>query len=282
MTDDIPAPHQDATALPEIDTTVPHSARVWNYWLGGKDNYAVDREVGDQVLEMFPAMPTIARQGRAFLVRAVTYLAGQAGIRQFLDIGTGMPTHNNTHEVAQSVAPESRIVYVDNDPLVLAHANALLVGTPEGTTDYIHADLREPEAVIEAARTRLDFTQPIGLMLMGVLGHLPGDEPHRIVRRLVEALPAGSCLAQWDGTDTDPAGNEAMRWYNETAPLPYHPRSPGEIASFYDGLEVVEPGIVPCPQWRPEPTDIGVSGGPDKSETCCGVGRKPDASARAH
>ncbi len=173
MTDASPLPGQQPQA-PTIDMTVPHSARIWNYWLGGKDNYPVDRAAGDQYREVFPGVIDVARASRQFLTRAVRYLAGEAGVRQFLDIGTGLPTVDNTHEVAQRVAPESRIVYVDNDPLVLTHARALLTSTPQGVTDYIDADLREPDKILEAAAKTLDFTQPIALMLMGIMGHI-GD-----------------------------------------------------------------------------------------------------------
>src|SRR5262244_2815320 len=171
----------------KLDTTVSHSARIWNYWLGGKDNYAVDREAGDKVAAMLPSIVAQARADRAFLGRAIRYLAGEEGIRQFLDIGTGMPTSDNTHEVAQRVAPESRIVYVDNDPLVLAHARALLVSTAQGATDCIDADVREPDKILEHTAQTLDLTQPTALMLLGILGHVPDDdEAYSIVRRLMD------------------------------------------------------------------------------------------------
>ena len=174
-----------------IDTSVPHSARIWNYWLGGKDNYPVDREAGDRYVEIFPGIIDLARHSRAFLTRTVRFLAGEAGIRQFLDIGTGLPTVDNTHQVAQRVAPESRIVYVDNDPLVLAHARALLTSTPEGACAYIDADLREPEKILDKAAETLDFSRPIGLMLMGILGHIEDyDEARSIVSRLLDRLPS--------------------------------------------------------------------------------------------
>ncbi|MDA0564442.1 SAM-dependent methyltransferase [Streptomonospora sp. S1-112] len=256
-----------------IDTSVPHSARVWNYWLGGKDNYAADREAGDQFRQTWPQVATFARQGRGFLKRAVGYLAAEAGVRQFLDLGTGMPTAENTHEVAQSHAPDAEIVYVDNDPLVLAHAHALLVGTPEGRTDYIHADIREPEAIIAMARERLDFERPIALILMGVLGHVEADKVPGIVRTLVDALPSGSHLALWDGTDTDAEVLAALEEYNQNAPLAYRHRDPKWIAALFDGLEVVEPGLVPCPQWRPSgPTTASGWANPP---SLAGVGRKP-------
>jgi hypothetical protein len=242
---------------PKVDPTVSHSARIWNYWLGGKDNFQVDREIGDQFRELFPDIVDIARGSREFLTRAVTFLAGEAGIRQFLDIGTGLPTVNNTHEVAQRVAPESRIVYVDNDPMVLAHARALLVGTPQGVTEYLDADLHEPEKILAAAtRTTLDFSQPVALMLMNILGHVPDlDEARSIVTRLTAELPSGSYLVMADGTNVV-RGEEferAIAIWNASGSLPYHLRSPEQISTLLDGLEVIEPGLVSCPLWRPDP-----------------------------
>src|SRR5699024_6937962 len=174
---------EDLMSETPIDTSNAHTARVWNYWLGGKDNYPADREVGDKLRKLFPGVVEAALGDREFLRRVVTHLVEEKGVRQFLDIGTGMPTANNTHEVAQAVAPESRVVYVDNDPLVLTHARALLVGTEEGATDYIDADLRDPDKIIERATQTLDLDQPVGLMLMGILGHIPGDEVRPVVRR---------------------------------------------------------------------------------------------------
>ena len=201
VTDSSPTPGQ-GTEPPEIDTSVPHSARVWNYWLGGKDNFPVDRAAGDQFREIFPEIVDAARASRGFLTQAVRYLAGEAGIRQFLDVGTGLPTVDNTHEVAQRVAPDSRIVYVDNDPLVLVHARALLTSTPQGVTDYIDADLRDPDKILEAAANTLDFAQPVALILMGIVGHVSDyDEARSIVTRLLDALPSGSYLALDDGTN---------------------------------------------------------------------------------
>lgn len=238
---------------PAIDTTVPHSARVWNYWLGGKDNYPVDREVGDQFLETFPGIAQMARASRAFQERAVRHLTSEVGIRQFLDVGTGLPTVNNTHEVAQSVVPEARIVYVDNDPLVLTHARALLTSTPEGRTQYLHADLYEPEAILEQAGELLDFDQPISLMLLGVLGHVQEhEEAVSIVRRLLAGLPPGSHLTISEGSNVHSEENVAAQdEYNESGAVPYIPRSPEQIGGYLEGLELLEPGLVPVTRWRP-------------------------------
>jgi len=260
-------------ALGKIDTSVPHSARIWNYWVGGKDNYEVDREAGDQVMKVFPGIVDDARHTRAFLARAVRYLTGEAGVRQFLDIGTGLPTADNTHEVAQRVSPESRIVYVDNDPLVLVHAQALLTSRPEGACDYIDADVRASDRILAGAAKTLDFSRPIGLMMLGILGNVPDyDEALEALERLLDALPSGSYLVVNDGTTTNVERNEAVRQYNENSgsPHPYTNRSPGQIAAYFSGLTLVEPGVVPTSQWRPEPnpwptTDVAV---------LCGVGRK--------
>jgi hypothetical protein len=258
---------------PEVNTNVPQTARIWNYWLGGKDNFDVDRQVGDQILQAFPAIVENARASRAFLVRAVRYLAGEAGIRQFLDIGTGLPTANNTHQVAQAVAPECRIVYVDNDPIVLTHARALLTSTSEGATAYLDADLRDPATILQQAARTLDFTQPIAIMLMGILGHIADDDQARsIVKRLVGGVPAGSYLTMNDGTDTSQEVVEAARIWNQSANPTYHLRSPDRIARFFDGLELVEPGVVSPPRWHPEPSGSGL---PTEIDSACGVGRKP-------
>ena len=239
---------------PAIDTSVPHSARVWNYWLGGKDNYPVDREAGDAFLEIFPGMAQGARASRAFLGRTVRYLAGEAGLRQFLDVGTGLPTADNTHEVAQAVAPNSRIVYVDNDPMVLTHARALMTGSPEGTTDYVHADLHEPEKILEHAAQLLDLDRPVGLMLMGILGHVEDhDRAQKIVQHLMGALAPGSHLVINDGTNVHSKANvEAHQQYNEGGGVPHIQRSPEEIGRFFEGLELVEPGLVSVTRWRYE------------------------------
>ncbi|WP_150255544.1 SAM-dependent methyltransferase [Nocardiopsis deserti] len=260
------------TDTPPIDTTVAHSARVWNYWLGGKDNYPADREVGDYVLQAYPEMVTAARADREFLIRAVTHLAREEGVRQFLDVGTGLPTHNNTHEVAQAAAPDARVVYVDNDPLVLTHARALLVGEGVGDVHYVDANLHEPEEVLKAAAAHLDFDRPIALTILGTMGHTPDNaRAYATVRAYVDALPPGSFLAMCDGTNTSEPMIEASRRWNETAPLPYHLRSPEEIAGFFDGLDLLEPGVVSAPFWRSDATEVGEIVAADQY---CGVARK--------
>jgi hypothetical protein len=252
---------------------VAHTARVWNYWLGGKDNFEVDRQTGDQTVAVFPQIRDNALAQRAFLVRAVRYLAGEVGVRQFLDIGTGLPTANNTHEVAQSVAPESRIVYVDNDPLVLVHARALLTSDPLGATDYIDADLGDPDTILTEARRTLDLGQPVALMLLGILAHLPTyDEACAIVRRLLAALSPGSYLVVCDGVNTNEVAVEGIARFNKYANVPYELRSPEQIAGYFDGLEVVPPGVVAMQEWRPDLGDIGSTSGLDGR---VGVGRKP-------
>jgi hypothetical protein len=241
--------------------------------LGGKDNYPADRQVGEMIVSMFPDIALLARLQRRFLSRAVRFLAGPASIRQFLDIGTGLPTVDNTHEVAQRVAPESRIVYVDNDPLVLVHAQALLTSTPEGACDYIEADVRDPDLILEKAARTLDFTRPVALTLLGIMGQIPdSDDPWGIVRRLLDALPEGSYLALSDGTNTNPALNHAIETYNANSASSYHLRSPEAIARYFEGLEVLEPGVVPTSAWRPDDYDIGST--PTQVDALCGVARK--------
>ncbi|HEV8651953.1 MAG TPA: SAM-dependent methyltransferase [Actinomycetes bacterium] len=272
MTDSSSIPSQQPV---EINTSVAHSARVWNYFLGGKDNFPADREAGDLALALMPSLVEAARADREFLVRAVRYLAGEAGIRQFLDIGTGLPTANNTHEVAQAVAPECRIVYVDNDPIVLAHARALLTSAPQGATDYIHADLREPDKILRAAARTLDFDQPIALMLLGIVNFIiDDDEAHAIVNRLLDTLPPGSYLAMTHPTKEvhGEAVEEAMRRWNESGAAPITARSRHELAAFFDRLELLEPGVVSSSQWRPDPANSGVIA---EVAEYCAVGRKP-------
>ncbi|MEO3787495.1 SAM-dependent methyltransferase [Actinocorallia sp. B10E7] len=256
-----------------IDTSVPHSARIWNYWLGGKDNFPVDQQAGDEYVQVFPGIIDLARHSRAFLTRAVRHLAAQEGIRQFLDVGTGLPTFDNTHEVAQRVAPDARIVYVDNDPLVLLHARALLTSTPEGVTAYVDADLHDPPAILEKAAETLDLSKPVALMLMGIMGHVSDDaEIKEIIRRLLDGLPSGSFLVLYDGTATDESFTEAQEGYDETGAVPYRLRRPEQIIGFFEGLELLDPGVVPVTLWRPEPSPFDP--GPP-AHAYGGVGRKP-------
>ncbi|MFE0130887.1 SAM-dependent methyltransferase [Streptomyces sp. NPDC059037] len=266
MTD--PATTPGSAAQQQIDTSVPHSARIWNYWLGGKDNYAVDEAAGDAYSAVFPGIVTVARSSRAFLRRNITYLVDDAGIRQFLDIGTGLPTGDNTHEVAQRLAPETRIVYVDHDPMVLAHARALLTSTPEGATAYVDADLSDPDRILAAAAKTLDLTRPTGLILSNILGHVADyDQARSIVARLMEGLPSGSYLSVNDGSrGTDADYEQAQDAYNETGAVPYFLRPVDEITAFFDGLELLDPGVVSVPLWRPDGTaaalePIGEHGG---------------------
>ncbi len=259
-------------SMTEIDTSVPHSARIWNYWLGGKDNYPVDEAAGDAYTAVFPGIVTIARSSRAFLGRSITHLVEEAGIRQFLDVGTGLPTVDNTHEVAQRLAPESKIVYVDNDPLVLAHARALLTSSPEGTTAYEDLSLYEPERILEAAARTLDLSRPTALILSGILGHVDGyDRARDLVRAFLDGLPSGSYLSLNEGSrGTDPVYEQAQDAYNETGAVPYFLRPVDQIEGYFEGLDLVDPGVVSVPLWHPAPgadtTPIGQHGG---------LGRKP-------
>jgi hypothetical protein len=257
----------------EIDTAVPQSARIWNYWLGGKDNYAVDRAAGDEVLARIPDIADGARAERAFLMRVVRFLVQEAGIRQFLDVGTGLPTENNTHEVAQAADPTCRIVYVDNDPLVMAHARALLVGSPEGATDYIEADLRDPDTILAVAERTLDLGLPVGLMLLGVVNHIMDDgEAYGSVARLVAGLPAGSHLVLTHST-AEIHGEpmlEVMRETTARGGTPIRARTRAEIERFFDGMELLEPGVVSCSRWRPA---VSGAGRPAEVYLFGGVGR---------
>ncbi|WP_329520615.1 SAM-dependent methyltransferase [Spirillospora sp. NBC_01491] len=258
---------------PGIDTTVPHSARIWNHWLGGKDNYPVDREAGDRFLEVYPGMVDVARSARHFLARTVRHLAEEENIRQFLDVGTGLPTVDNTHEVAQRVAPGSRIVYVDNDPLVLVHARALLTSAPEGATAYVAADARDPDAIVRHAAGLLDLDRPVALMMLGIMGHIPdAQDPWSLARRLLDALPPGSHLVLSDGADVSRERAVAHDRYAESGGVPYHLCSPARIGRFFDGLELLDPGVVPVSLWRPEPGPFGT---PEVVTTYGAVARKP-------
>ncbi|MBA9005323.1 SAM-dependent methyltransferase [Thermomonospora cellulosilytica] len=241
----------------QLQFDMPHAARIWNYWMGGKDNYEADRAAGDAVAAVYPEIVVMARQSRRFLIRAVRFLAAEAGVRQFLDVGTGLPTMQNTHEVAQQVAPESRIVYVDNDPLVLVHARALLANTTsEGLTTYVHADYHDPERILAGAEKVLDFDRPVAVMFMGVLGYEPDLEVVRsIVGRVMDATAPGSHLVLWDGTDTSPAVVEGADKLVQSGGVPYILRSPDALARCFEGLEMVEPGLVPITRWRPDDPD---------------------------
>jgi len=259
-------------SAPRIDTSRANVARAWNYMVGGKDNFEADREAARQLIEVAPVIRIAAPASRAFLRRVVRYLAGEAGIRQFLDVGTGLPTANNTHEVAQGVAPESRIVYVDNDPLVLVHARALLTSSPEGITHYLDVNMGDPEMVLRKAAMWLDLTQPVALTLMGVLGHVTDyAEARSIVAGLIDGLPAGSYLAINDSINTSPELEEALRVYEASGAVPYRTRSLEQFTSYFDGLELVEPGVVLVDDWHPDPN---VPRGPEIPQSGA-VGRKP-------
>jgi hypothetical protein len=255
---------------PDIDVSRPSSARVWNYLLDGKDNFAVDRELGEALRSANPGIAAVAQAQRRFLIQAVTLFAGEVGIRQFLDIGTGLPTADNTHEVAQRVAPDSRIVYVDNDPLVLVHARALLTSSPEGQTAYIDSNVEDPERILaEAART-LDFSKPVALTMIGILGNVADyAEARSIVERLLAAVPSGSYLAVSDGTSTSAQSVESQRVAKQSG-HPYNLRTPEEIGGYFEGLELLEPGVVSTSLWRPRP---GTE--PEALDVYCAVGRKP-------
>jgi S-adenosyl methyltransferase len=267
------SPESHRRPSPRLDTGVPHSARVWNYLLGGTDNFAADREICDVLMQMFPGIIQIAREQRRFLLRSVRYLSGEAGIRQFLHIGAGLPVGAGTHQVAQAVAPESRVVYVDADPLVLVRAQALLASAPGGVISYIEADVRDTEEIVHEAARTLSLSRPIAVMMLGVAGQVPDSAlPGAVVSRLLGALPPGSYLALSDGTDTSPGLNQAVAVYNQFSANPYHLRSPGQIARFFCGLSLVPPGVVTPPQWRPEIADASIKA--REVNALCGVGRK--------
>lgn len=263
--------------IASFNSSVAHPARVYNAWLGGRDNYPADQEAAELAAAANPQIVPAVRANRAFLGRAVRELAGKAGLRQFLDIGTGIPTADNTHEVAQRVDPGARVVYVDNDPIVLAHARALLVSTREGATDYLEADLRDVDRILTAAQETLDLSQPVGLMLVAILQYVPdADDPYRIARALIDALAPGSHLVL-----SHPAADigaekvaASMRVYNERAAdhAGATPRTHDEITRFFDGTELLAPGIVELPEWHPDPADAPAPGG---LPMWCGVGYKP-------
>jgi hypothetical protein len=260
----------------ELDTSRPHAARMYDYLLGGKNHFAADRETAEKLLVSMPSARTGPRENRAFMGRAVRYLAEEAGIRQFLDIGTGLPTTNAVHEVAQAVAPSARVVYADNDPLVLAHARALLTSSPEGRTAYLHADLREPEAILNDTVTRevLDFRQPIALLLVAVLHFIPDeDKPGEIMATLLDALPPGSYLVASQVTSDANSGAAAAERTYRGAGVPAQVRDSGEFARLaFSGLELVPPGVVRVSEWRPE--DAGPRPTAAEVNTYGGVARK--------
>jgi len=261
---------------PEIDTSRPHPARMYDYGIGGKNHFAADREVAEKIFTAWPGGRTSGRENRAFLGRAVRYLAGEAGIRQFLDIGTGLPTTNNVHEVAQQVAPSSRVVYVDNDPLVLAHARALLTSSPEGRTAYIHADLRDPQAILNDPATRdvLDFSQPIALMLVALLHYVPDEwNPAEILATLLGALPSGSYLVASHITGEHDPAVAAFERADRAAGIPAQLRDCSDFARLaFAGLALLPPGVVPVSEWRPD--TAGPLPTPAEVSTYGGVARK--------
>jgi hypothetical protein len=248
-----------------FDTSVAHQARMYDFVLGGKDNYAADRAAVEAGLKVWPDMAFAMRANRAFLGRAVRYLAGEAGMRQFLDIGTGIPTSGNTHEIVQAIAPQSRVVYVDYDPVVLAHARALLVSRDEGATAYIDADLRDTDRILAEAAKLLDFSQPVAITLLAILHAIPdADDPHAIVAKLLAAVPAGSYLAvSHSGSDLFvPDTKETFTTViNQSMQQQYTARSREQVASFFAGMDLVAPGLVPVEEWRPGPVvaDAGTS-----------------------
>ena len=266
-------PRSVAANGPAIDSTVAHNARVWDYWLGGKDNFEVDRQTGDRIREMFPVISDVAGTSRQFLRRVVRYLAGEAGIRQFLDIGTGLPTADNTHQVAQDIAPDSRVVYVDNDPLVLVHARALLTSNPGGVTDYVDADVHDPAGILAGAARTLDLGRPVAVMMLGILNFvLDDDEARRIVTHLMDAVPGGSYLAVTHPT-VEMHGEmnvPAMAFWNERATPRIRARTRADLAALLDGLELIEPGLVSCPRWRPDGSEE-----PPETPLWAALARKP-------
>ncbi len=260
--------------MPDFDTSVPHIARVYDYWLGGKDNFAADRELGEQTLQAYPNLVYSVRANRAFLARTVRFLAGEAGIRQFLDIGTGIPTAHNTHEVAQRIAPESRIVYVDNDPIVLSHARALLKSSPQGACAYLDADLRDPDAIIAAAAATLDFGQPVAVMLIAVMHFVGHDaEASAIISRLTGACVPGSYVAlSHAASDIDAEQqSEMVRRLNQSVAQKATLRDHAGVTRLFDGLDLVEPGLARVSDWRPD-SDVEAA---RPTGLWGGVGRKP-------
>jgi hypothetical protein len=266
----------DAPEPPAIDTTVAHVARVYNYWLGGKDHFAADRKAGDEAIRAYPDMYSSVRANRAFLQRAVRYVTAEAGIRQFLDIGTGLPSADNTHEVAQAIAPQSRVVYVDNDPIVLAHARALLTSGREGATGYLDADARDTGKILTEAAQLLNFSEPVAVMLIAILQLISDDDdPYRLVAELMQAVPEGSFLVishvpsdmQRQAAGVAEAASRLSRLMTQRVT----PRSHAEVTRFFDGLDLIEPGVVPIQQWRPDSEADSAA----RAGMWGGVGKKP-------
>ncbi|MFB9235828.1 SAM-dependent methyltransferase [Plantactinospora siamensis] len=259
-----------------LDSQTVSAARRWNYWLGGKDHFQVDRDAGDRIARVYPGIRTAAREGRAFHGRAIRYLAAEAGIRQFLDIGTGLPAPANTHEVAQAVAPDSRVLYVDNDPMVLTHARALMVGAPQGATRYLDADLRDPASILgspELADT-LDLREPVAILLIAVLHFIRDDEQaRRVVAELLDAVPPGSYLVATHGTSdfVDPETARRFAAMLVAGQVDTWPRDRAGVSAFFAGLDLLAPGVVPVSQWRPDRPDRPA---PAEVSTYGAVGRK--------
>ncbi|HUY47472.1 MAG TPA: SAM-dependent methyltransferase [Streptosporangiaceae bacterium] len=258
-----------------MDARHAHSARVYDYWLGGKDNFADDREAAQEAIAANPGIVADAQANRAFLARSVRYVARDCGVRQFLDIGTGLPADSNTHEVAQSAAPDARVVYVDNDPIVLSHARALLTSGPRGSCDHVDADLRDPAAILKAAGRTLDLSQPVALMLLMILHLVPdADGPHEIVGTLTQALPGGSyLLLSHPASDirTTAVAEMTKRMNQRMSGSRATVRDRAEITRFFTGLDVLEPGVVQPQQWRPDPDEPA----PPEVTAWCGVAVKP-------
>jgi hypothetical protein len=263
----------------EIDTSKPHPARLYDFYLGGKDHYEIDREAAFEVLSLFPSIQICAQVNRLFMHRATRWLAAEAGIRQFLDIGTGIPTEPNLHQIAQGIAPDARIVYADNDPIVLTHARALLRSTAEGRTAYLHADVRKPESILTAAalQATLDMNRPVALSLNAVLHFVPDEfKPYDLVTTLVDALPSGSylVLSHCTGDFAPEAWEELVAVYHRGG-IPAQVRPAGDIARFFDGLELVEPGLVVPHHWKPEPGQPLADVTDFEASIYAGVARKP-------
>lgn len=274
MTQDSSGATKGSGRLPGLDTGVANAARMWNYWIGGKDNFRADREAGEQVLEAMPALPLVARMLRRFLITTVDELTA-AGVRQFLDIGTGLPTADNTHDVAQRAAPESRIVYVDHDPVVISHAQALLTSSAAGKTDYIQADLRDWATISAGAQRTLDFSRPVAVLLIAVLHFiLDAEDPHRMISRMMADLAPGSYLVIAHAASDIEAGTAAAmaQSYNATSSLTITPRDRATVARFFDGMEMAGPGLMPLAQWWGSgPATTAGSG----LSCYCGIARKP-------